>query len=168
MGSQTAAGPLDLRHTAVQVIGAINGSGRITVRDTGAAPDAPMAVDLDLEHVLGDMPDKTYSFDRRARRDVAPQHRCCVLHMRWLAGLRCKACCLLVIAPLALPAVSHCPRLRRHQRQTQPLSIPPGTSVEAALKLVLQLPAVGSKRFLTTKVDRCVTGVACIPVWACM
>ena len=27
---------------------------------------------------------------------------------------------------------------------------------------VLRLPAVGSKRFLTTKVDRCVTGVSAL------
>ena len=38
------------------------------MRDTGAAGDAPLAVDLDLEHVLGDMPDKTYSFNRCAPR----------------------------------------------------------------------------------------------------
>ena len=30
--------------------------------------------------------------------------------------------------------------------------------MEAALRLVLQLPGVGSKRFLTTKVDRSVSG----------
>ena len=33
-----------------------------------------------------------------------------------------------------------------------------GTSVMKAVKKVLSLPAVHSKRFLTTKVDRCVTG----------
>ena len=43
----------------------------------------------------------------------------------------------------------------------EPVSIPEGTTPEAALKLVLQLPAVGSKRFLTTKVDRHVTGEPC-------
>ena len=48
----------------MQVIGAISGSNRVVVRDSGAAPDAPLAVDLDLELVLGDMPNKTYSFDR--------------------------------------------------------------------------------------------------------
>ena len=49
--------------------------------------------------------------------------------------------------------------------QPQPVSIPEGTTAEAALKLVLQLPAVGSKRFLTTKVDRHVTGACsrCLP-----
>lgn len=31
-------------------------------------------------------------------------------------------------------------------------------TIESALKLVLRLPSVASKRFLTTKVDRCVTG----------
>ena len=33
-----------------------------------------------------------------------------------------------------------------------------GTSLMDALTKVLSLPAVHSKRFLTTKVDRCVTG----------
>ncbi len=34
-----------------------------------------------------------------------------------------------------------------------------GTSVMEALELVLRLPSVASKRFLTTKVDRSVTGL---------
>ncbi len=34
-----------------------------------------------------------------------------------------------------------------------------GTTAGDALDRVLRLPAVGSKRFLTTKVDRCVTGL---------
>ena len=34
-----------------------------------------------------------------------------------------------------------------------------GTTAMQALDCVLRLPAVGSKRFLTTKVDRCVTGL---------
>lgn len=45
-----------------------------------------------------------------------------------------------------------------------------GTSAMDALQKVLRLPAVHSKRFLTSKVDRCVTGnaqhVSCEPqVW---
>jgi len=38
------------------------------------------------------------------------------------------------------------------------LKISPDMSIERALGLVLRLPSVASKRFLTTKVDRCVTG----------
>ncbi len=34
-----------------------------------------------------------------------------------------------------------------------------GITARDALERVLRLPAVGSKRFLTTKVDRCVTGL---------
>ncbi|KAE8702089.1 putative phosphoribosylformylglycinamidine synthase [Hibiscus syriacus] len=39
------------------------------------------------------------------------------------------------------------------------LDIAPGTTVMDSLKRVLRLPSVCSKRFLTTKVDRCVTGL---------
>lgn len=38
------------------------------------------------------------------------------------------------------------------------LALPGDLTPEQALDAVLRLPAVGSKRFLTTKVDRCVTG----------
>ncbi|KAM7270082.1 hypothetical protein ACFE04_029296 [Oxalis oulophora] len=41
----------------------------------------------------------------------------------------------------------------------EPLDIAPGVTVMDSLKRVLRLPVVGSKRFLTTKVDRCVTGL---------
>ncbi|XP_050236301.1 probable phosphoribosylformylglycinamidine synthase, chloroplastic/mitochondrial [Mercurialis annua] len=41
----------------------------------------------------------------------------------------------------------------------EPLDIAPGITVMEALKRVLRLPSVCSKRFLTTKVDRCVTGL---------
>ena len=42
--------------------------------------------------------------------------------------------------------------------QLEPLSLPEGTTPQAALERVLRLPSVCSKRFLTTKVDRHVTG----------
>ncbi|KAL0341376.1 UNVERIFIED_CONTAM: putative phosphoribosylformylglycinamidine synthase, chloroplastic/mitochondrial [Sesamum radiatum] len=42
---------------------------------------------------------------------------------------------------------------------TEPLDIAPGITVMDSLKRVLRLPSVASKRFLTTKVDRCVTGL---------
>jgi phosphoribosylformylglycinamidine synthase len=37
--------------------------------------------------------------------------------------------------------------------------LPNGLTVEDALKRVLRLPSVGSKRYLTNKVDRSVTGL---------
>lgn len=42
---------------------------------------------------------------------------------------------------------------------TAPLKIPEGESPSTALDRVLRLPSVCSKRFLTTKVDRHVTGI---------
>ena len=61
---------LEADPTQAQVIGAISGSGRVVVKDPGAPEDAAPAVDLDLELVLGDMPRKTYTFDRRASLSV--------------------------------------------------------------------------------------------------
>ena len=49
--------------------------------------------------------------------------------------------------------------MHRAPRVLQPLSIPSDLTVEAALDRVLRLLAVGSKRFLTNKVDRSVTGL---------
>ena len=48
---------------------------------------------------------------------------------------------------------------QRTPRKTAPLELPEGTSVASALDRVLRLPSVGSKRFLTSKVDRSVTGL---------
>jgi phosphoribosylformylglycinamidine synthase len=47
----------------------------------------------------------------------------------------------------------------RVQPKLEPLSLPDGLSVEDALDRVLRLLSVGSKRFLTTKVDRSVSGL---------
>ncbi|KAM2468269.1 hypothetical protein FF1_009959 [Malus domestica] len=41
----------------------------------------------------------------------------------------------------------------------EPLDTAPGITVMDSLKRVLRLPSVCSKRFLTSKVDRCVTGL---------
>ena len=49
---------------AFQVIGTIDGSGKIVLKDRNQAPEDPVPVDLDLEKVLGDMPRKTYNFTR--------------------------------------------------------------------------------------------------------
>jgi len=49
--------------------------------------------------------------------------------------------------------------LQRVAPGLNPLELPPGLTVRAALDRVLRLLSVGSKRFLTSKVDRCVTGL---------
>ncbi|KAI4342176.1 hypothetical protein MLD38_026828 [Melastoma candidum] len=103
---------------SMAVIGSINGAGRIVLVDSTAIqknkesglPPPPPAVDLELEKVLGDMPQKQFEFQRA----VLPR---------------------------------------------EPLDIAPIISVNEVLKRVLRLPSVCSKRFLTTKVDRCVTGL---------
>ncbi|KAL6009834.1 hypothetical protein ACLOJK_000264 [Asimina triloba] len=103
---------------SMAVIGTISGDGRVVLVDSLAAnecqsnglPTPPPAVDLELEKVLGDMPQKTFEFNR------------------------------------VIPAL-------------EPLDIAPGISLFDCLKRVLRLPSVCSKRFLTTKVDRCVTGL---------
>ncbi|KAG5625246.1 hypothetical protein H5410_010464 [Solanum commersonii] len=49
--------------------------------------------------------------------------------------------------------------LNRMNTLREPLDIAPATTILDSLKRVLRLPSVCSKRFLTTKVDRCVTGL---------
>ncbi|XP_059628103.1 probable phosphoribosylformylglycinamidine synthase, chloroplastic/mitochondrial isoform X2 [Cornus florida] len=103
---------------SMAVLGTINGKGHVTLVDSIAIercrsdglPPPPPAVDLELEKVLGDMPQKTFEFYHMAHA-------------------------------------------------LEPLDIAPGITLMHSLKRVLGLPSVGSKRFLTTKVDRCVTGL---------
>jgi phosphoribosylformylglycinamidine synthase len=49
--------------------------------------------------------------------------------------------------------------LQRIPPKLDPLQLPPELTVREALDRVLRLLSVGSKRFLTSKVDRCVTGL---------
>lgn len=49
-------------------------------------------------------------------------------------------------------------KFTRRKEDLAPLDLSRVESAQAALDRVLRLPAVGSKRFLTSKVDRCVTG----------
>ncbi len=49
--------------------------------------------------------------------------------------------------------------LERIKRRLEPLNLPDGLTVKEALNRVLRLLSVGSKRFLTNKVDRSVTGL---------
>ena len=88
-------------------VGEVTGDGRVVVFDS---KDNTTPVDLDLEKVLGDMPQKPFKLDR------FPIH-------------------------------------------TEPLTLPENLTVKKALDRVLRLVSVGSKRFLTNKVDRCVTGL---------
>ncbi|KQJ83122.1 probable phosphoribosylformylglycinamidine synthase, chloroplastic/mitochondrial [Brachypodium distachyon] len=103
---------------SMAVLGEIDGSGKIVLIDSAAVehaksygllPPRPV-VDLQLEKVLGDMPQKTFEFNRVSRLG-------------------------------------------------EPLDIAPEVTLMDILKRVLKLPSVCSKRFLTTKVDRCVTGL---------
>jgi phosphoribosylformylglycinamidine synthase len=91
----------------VAFVGRVTGDGRIVLHDER---DGETPVNLDLDAVLGDMPQKTFELDRVE------------LEMR-------------------------------------PLDLPAALTVAEALDRVLRLLSVGSKRFLTTKVDRCVTGL---------
>jgi len=97
----------------VAYVGEVDGSGRVVVEDPSAPHGSPgrTPVDLDLEAVLGKMPQKTFPSQR------AP--------------------------PLTLPF-------------TLPLSTP---TLASSFNRVLSLLSVGSKRFLTNKVDRSVTGL---------
>ena len=50
-------------------------------------------------------------------------------------------------------------KLDRSHVKLQPIKLDESHTVEAALDRVLRLPSVASKRYLTSKVDRCVTGL---------
>jgi phosphoribosylformylglycinamidine synthase len=89
------------------VIGTISGDGYIVLHDE---TDGTTPVNLSLEKILGDMPQKTF-------------------HME------------------------------RSRKGGKPLQLPEGLTVKDALQRVLRLLSVGSKRFLTNKVDRSVTGL---------
>ncbi len=89
------------------VVGRITGDRRIVVHD---ALDGSTPVDLALDDVLGDMPQKHFE-------------------------------------------------LLRAQPRLAPLELPRDLDVRTALERVLRLLSVGSKRFLTTKVDRAVSGL---------
>jgi hypothetical protein len=97
----------DREKAPVAFVGEVTGDGRIVLHDER---DGSTPVNMELEHVLGSMPQKTFDLQR-------------------------------------IP-----PRL-------EPLELPEGVIVEGALERVLRLLSVGSKRFLTNKVDRCVTGL---------
>lgn len=97
----------DREKVPVAFVGTVTGDGRIVLYDEN---DGSKPVEMELDHVLGAMPQKTFE-------------------------------------------------LERVQPEAEPLALPPGISIRGALDRVLKLLSVGSKRFLTNKVDRCVTGL---------
>ena len=90
-----------------EVLGRVTGDLRFVLHD---AHDDSTPVDIELDVLLGDIPQKTFEDERKS-----------------LAG--------------------------------QPVELPGGATVEGLLHDVLRLVSVGSKRFLTSKVDRAVTGL---------
>ena len=89
------------------VIGHITNDGYAVLYDES---DGSTPVNLSLEKILGDMPQKIFRMDRI-------------------------------------------------QPRVEPLNLPAGITVRESLDRVLRLVSVGSKRFLTNKVDRSVTGL---------
>ncbi|KAL7738776.1 hypothetical protein ACLKA6_001175 [Drosophila palustris] len=107
----------------ISFVGVVTGDGKVTLVEQAAPKDLEQALrpevrktygaapfDLELCHVLGDMPKRTYELDE---------------------------------VPI--------PR--------QKLKLPENLPIPDALERVLSIVAVGSKRFLTNKVDRCVGGL---------
>jgi phosphoribosylformylglycinamidine synthase len=97
----------DREKVPVAFVGGITGDGRIVLFDE---TDGTTPVNMELDHILGAMPQKTFE-------------------------------------------------LERFPFETRPLELPEDLTVREALDRVLRLLSVGSKRFLTNKVDRCVTGL---------
>ncbi len=91
----------------VAVIGTVTGDGYIVLYDE---IDNSTPENLELAKVLGDMPQKIFTLDRK-------------------------------------------------KTALKPLKLPKDLTVRKALDRVLRLLSVGSKRFLTNKVDRSVTGL---------
>ncbi|MCG6930694.1 MAG: phosphoribosylformylglycinamidine synthase [Desulfofustis sp.] len=90
-----------------EVLGEVTGDLRFVVHD---AADGSTPVDIDLDALLGSIPQKTF----------ADHHS---------------------------------------NGRTKPVILPPDISVRKALEKIFKLVSVGSKRFLTSKVDRAVTGL---------
>jgi phosphoribosylformylglycinamidine synthase len=97
----------DREKVACEVLGEVTGDLRFVVHD---AADDTTPVDLELNELLGDIPQKTFADDH-----VDPK--------------------------------------------LVPISLPENLSVRDVLRDVLRLVSIGSKRFLTNKVDRAVTGL---------
>ncbi|XP_050507688.1 phosphoribosylformylglycinamidine synthase-like [Diabrotica virgifera virgifera] len=92
----------------VNVVGEVTDTGRVVLALDESKAVTPF--NLELEHVLGKMPQKVF-------------------------------------------------KLNRHKVASKPIEFPKALSIYQSLLRVLRLPSIGSKRYLTNKVDRCVTGL---------
>ena len=102
----------DREKCRIDFVGQITGDGHITLieENESSGKQNKHAVHLDLEHVLGSMPQKTFDMKKTV------------------------------------------PILKA-------LTLPDNLKISGALNRVLRLPSVASKRYLTNKVDRSVTGM---------
>ena len=122
-------------HCPVTPVGAVTGDGRVVLVDTHPDCSHPTPFDLPLSLVLGKMPQKVYRFTTPPK----------------------------VLNPLLLPQTittggDNGP-VDEQTSQKSNSSTTTRLSVRSVLCRVLRLVDVGSKRFLTNKVDRSVTGL---------
>ena len=125
----TVLGLAKREHCPVTPVGAVTGDGRVMLVDTRADGSHPTPFDLPLSLVLGKMPQKVYHFTTPPR----------------------------VLTPLVLPTIVTNGGGESSQTDSTTTSSP--LTVRSVLCRVLRLVDVGSKRFLTNKVDRSVTGL---------
>ncbi|CAD7969535.1 unnamed protein product [Amoebophrya sp. A120] len=125
-------------------VGEITGDGKIVVHY-----GEEKIVDLPLEAVLGKMPQKTFVSDRIKPRFPYP-----------IDSLQ-PPLPFCGTPPTDVPAKSLAAELAEKDSSGENITVKPSptASVGAALDRILRLISVGSKRFLTNKVDRSVTGL---------
>ncbi|KAG5879806.1 hypothetical protein JTB14_013452 [Gonioctena quinquepunctata] len=92
----------------INVVGTVTGTGRVVLAVDESESQIPF--NLELEHVLGKMPQKVFKLERNATLN-------------------------------------------------KEIKFPEALSIYQSLERVLRLPSIASKRYLTNKVDRCVTGL---------
>lgn len=124
----------------INFVGTVTGNGKIILSEeddcdaskylSEVYEDKRHPVDLDLELVLGKMPRKVG-----------------ILRNTFNGCIKCNLMFLQTFS------------LQRQVAQLSPVKLPENLTVQSALERVLRLPSVGSKRYLTNKVDRCVTGL---------
>jgi phosphoribosylformylglycinamidine synthase len=116
------------------VVGLITGDGYVVLHDEN---DGSTPVNLELRKVLGEMPQKTFTFSRE-KPVLKP---------------------LNIIPPYPLTNPTASSFTKGGQERDLKKGGEGGITVKDALERVLRLVSVGSKRFLTSKVDRSVTGL---------
>lgn len=126
----------------VDFVGEVDTSGRIKLKnfdDYDRKSEKQFPIDLKLDHVCGSMPKKVFNMvDYSLDEYLAPAR----------------------LIETEEPPKSLKSRYRMMQEQIHLLTQNQMmNNFEHLLKKVLKLPSVGSKRYLTTKVDRCVTGL---------